>query len=364
MRATESMRGLIVVAVMLGALGCATPRQQERAETIAKPGEVRAIWLASTYFSNAREEAVAKMKDALDGFASIGITDIYCFHVMRDQHEKDWDFLAVLLEKAHARDIRVHPICCPGHVYPAWKEEIIGEHPEWLIKNLAENPPCLNFALAEVREFVLGKVAEMLEYDIDGIQLDGIRFQTNQGFSYDEATCRAFKEEYGKGPLELRWHNSGSVLWCEWMRWNAAHVTALVKGVKDLIERSGKPIPFSVAVFPDHESAKILIGQDWERWTDEGIIDVLCPMLYTGNHAAFAKYVRRAVEVGRGKCPVYAGIAVKIARCENTPEELVKQMRISRREGADGVVFFYGADLLDKKFRDRLSADVFGSAPE
>lgn len=198
-----------------------------------------------------------------------------------------------------------------------------------------------------------------MEYDIDGLQLDGIRFQTRQGFSYDEATCSAFKEQYGKGPQELRWHNCGSMLWCEWMRWNAAHVTTLVRGIKNLIEESGKGIPLSVAVFPDHESAKLLIGQDWESWAAEGIVDILCPMLYTTNHEVFRKYAKRAASVAKGRCLLYNGIALAVPRGNNTPEGVARQVKISRQEGADGVVFFYGGDLLKDEYFDELKAGVF-----
>ena len=363
---------LLCTTVLLAVfVGCVSTEPKGRTGVVGKAldanipprsspdGEVRAVWIASGYFDNEKQKAMPEVRTALDRFAAIGVNDVFCFHVMKYQNEKDWDFLEALLREAHARGIRVHPCWCPGHVYPSWNQEVVEEHPEWLIQNLKENPHTLNFALEEVREFVLSKVAEVLEYDIDGLQLDGICFQTGQGFSYDAATCRAFKEQYGKGPLELRWHNCGSMLWCEWMRWNAAHVTTLVRGVKNLIEESGKGIPLSVAVFPDHESAKLLIGQDWESWAEEGIVDILCPMLYTTNHEVFRKYAKRAASVAKGRCLLYNGIALVIPRGDNMPKDVARQVIIARQEGADGVVFFYGGDLLKDEFFNVLKAGVF-----
>lgn len=371
MNVSGSVKLLCTAALLAVFAGCVSPEHKGHTGVAGKTndantlprsipdGEVRAVWIASSYFNNEKQKAIPEIRTALDRFAAIEVNDIFCFHAMKYQNEKGWDFLETLLSEAHARGIRVHPCWCPGHVYPSWKQEVVEEHPEWLIQNLKENPHTLNFAIEEVREFVLSKVSEVLEYDIDGLQLDGIRFQTGQGFSYDEATCSAFKEQYGKGPQELRWHNCGSMLWCEWMRWNADHVTTMVRGIKSLIEESGKGIPLSVAVFPDHESAKLLIGQDWENWAEEGIVDILCPMLYTGNHEVFRKYAKRATNVAKGRCLLYNGILLSGPRGCNTPKDVVRQVIIARQEGADGVVFFYGGDLLKDEFFDELKVGVF-----
>ena len=321
-------------------------------------GEGRAVWISSGYFSRQKETAVSEIRETLDRFAGIGVNNLFCFSALPGQHQMDWDFLEVLLQQAHARGMKVHPCYCAGHLYPAWKDQIIQQNPQWLIKNIKENRPSLNLALPEVREFIIGKVSEALRYDIDGIHLDYIRFQTGQGFSYDDATCQAFKRLYGSDPLELRWHNCGSVIWCEWMRWNASHVTALVRGVRHAIEESGKQILLSAAVFPDYESAKLLVGQDWQQWAREGLVDILCPMLYTSNHEVFQKYAQRAVEVAAGKCLVYPGIAIVTSHAENTAEDVIRQIRISRGVGADGVVFF-GVQKLKGEFIDLLKTEVF-----
>ncbi len=319
--------------------------------------EARALWISTRQFSKEKEKAQIEMQELFIKYAQIGITDLFAFSVLKWQHKMDWDFLDVLLKEAHAKNIKVHPCICPSHIYPGW-EKTVEEHPEWLMKTIKEISPKLNLAIKDVRDFIIAEIATAYEYDIDGIQLDGIRFQTSQGFSYDDATINAFKKEYGVTPLELRWHNCGSSEWCEWLRWNANHVTTLVRGIKDSIKKSGKDIPLSAAVFPDHESAKLLIGQDWKGWVDEGIIDIICPMIYTSNHDVFRKYTNRAVEVAKGKCLVYPGIAVSTSHNKNTPEELEQQIIISREENADGVVFFSGSSFSDT-YIDKLNSCVF-----
>lgn len=370
MRAAALLNRFLVAGFIVADCGCAPLEHRERcdisdrvrdAQTSARCNphtEGRAVWISSGYFNQEKQRAVSELEDTLDTYARIGINNLFCFSALPGQHQMDWDFLEVLLQQAHARGMKVHPCYCAGHLYPAWRDEIIQQHPQWLIKNIKEDRPSLNLAIPEAREFIIGKVSEALRYDIDGIHLDYIRFQTGQGFSYDDATCQAFKRRYGSGPLELRWHNCGSVIWCEWMRWNASHVTALVRGVRHAIEASGKQVVLSAAVFPDHESAKLLVGQDWQQWAQEGLVDILCPMLYTKNHEVFQKYAQRAVDVVAGECLVYPGIAIVTSHAENTSEGVVQQIRISRRVGADGVVFF-GAGKLKGTFVERLKAGVF-----
>ena len=318
--------------------------------------EGRAVWLHASIFEDEEIEATQHLEELLGKYAEIGINNIFCFYTMMDQHQKKWDFLEVLLEKSHKRGIKIHPIFCPGQRVKL-EGEII-EHPEWLIRGKkGEIYQNLNLANPEVREYIKRQVTEALKYDIDGIHLDYIRFQINQGFSYDKATCEAFKKEFGYSPLDVH-QDCGSMIWCEWIKWNAEQVTELVREIKEMINESGKNIVLGVDVFPDPETAKVLIGQDWELWAREGLVDIICPMQYTNDFDVFRKSVKRAVEATNGKCLIYPGIACHSSHNKNTPEGVVQEVIIAREEGADGVTFFSGTSLTDE-FMNELQSSVF-----
>ncbi len=254
----------------------------------------RAVWIHSSMFSQEKNEAIPQMQEMLDNYAEISINNLYCFSSMIFQHKKEWDFLEVLLEEAHKRNIKVHSIFCPGHRVKLEGE--IKENPEWLIRGMkGEIYPNLNIAIPGVKKYLISQVSEALEYDIDGIHLDYIRFPVNQRFSYDKATCDAFKKEFGYSPIEVA-HDCGSMVWCEWIKWNAKHVTTLVREIKKIIEQSGKNVVLGADVFPNHRSAEILIAQDWVQWAEEGIIDFVCPMLYTNDLELFRQYVKDSCE--------------------------------------------------------------------
>ncbi|MEA1875388.1 MAG: family 10 glycosylhydrolase [Bacteroidota bacterium] len=320
------------------------------------PLEGRAVWLHGSLFEDDEKEATLHMQELLDKYSEIGINTLFCYYTMMDQHNRKWDFLEVLLKEAHERNIKVHANFCPGGGIKLEGE--IKEHPEWLIRGIkGEIYTNLNLANPEAREYIKGKIKEALKYDIDGIHLDYIRFKINQGFSYDKASCEAFKKESGYSPFDGKF-DSGSMIWCEWLRWNAEQVTILVREIKEIMDKSGKDVLLGVDVFSDGDAAKFLIGQDWKLWAEESLVDIICPMQYTNNADMFRRSVKRAVAVTKGKCLIYPGIACHSSHNTNTPEGVVQEVMIAREEGADGVTFFSGFSLTDE-FMNKLKSSVF-----
>ena len=148
------------------------------------------------------------------------------------------------------------------------------------------------------------------------------------------------------------------MVWCEWIKWNAEQVTELVREIKEMINETGKDVVLGVDVFPDPETAKVLIGQDWELWAKEGLVDIICPMQYTNNFDVFRRSVKQAVKATNGKCLIYPGIACNSSHNRNTPEGVIQEVIIAREEGADGVTFFSGTSLTDE-FMEGLKSSVF-----
>lgn len=318
--------------------------------------EGRAVWLHSSIFEDDEKEATQHLKELLSKYAEIGINNIFCYYTMMYQHNRQWNFLKVLLKEAHKRRIRVHSNFCPGQRVKL--EGDIINHPEWLIMGKkGEIYLNLNLANPEAREYIKVQIKEALKYDIDGIHLDYIRFPINQGFSYDKATCEAFKKVSGYSPFDGKF-DSGSMIWCEWIKWNADQVTLLVREIKEIIDKSGKNVVLGVDVFPDVEASKILIGQDWKLWAKEGIVDIICPMQYTNNVDMFRRSVKEAVKATKGKCLVYPGIACFSSHNKNTPEGVVQEVKIARQEGADGVTFFFGY-LIDGRIYEKIEVICF-----
>jgi uncharacterized lipoprotein YddW (UPF0748 family) len=318
--------------------------------------EVRAVWFSTA--NEYSEEAASALEQILPEYEQMHITHLFWFNNLRDgrYRKSSFQLLDSLIIRAHKNHMKVHPVYYPGAPFLAG-----GKYPvkkEWFIIGMkGDTLPSLNLSNPEVQQYILSDISEYLKHDIDGIHLDFIRFPVGQGFSYDSTTLSAFQSVYGKSPLEGP-RDSGSILWCQWIRWNAEHVTDLVAAIRQLLDSKRKDLLLSVAVFPDHEMALADIGQDWPAWADQRLADIFCPMIYTQSASLFEKYVREAVAIIDKKAWVLPGIATTSVHNTSTPDDVIRQVEICRRAGADGMTFFrLGSG--QKEYIEKLKSTVF-----
>jgi uncharacterized lipoprotein YddW (UPF0748 family) len=320
--------------------------------------EFRAVWLHQTLFD--REEITGKEQiiSLLDKYSATGINNLFCYYTLPEENGLEWDYLTFLTEEGRRRSIGIHPVLCPGHEINL--EKGMKEHPEWMIrKRDGQVYPSYNLANPEVREYWLSMISVAMKYDIAGIHLDYMRYPVGQMFSYDSLTCAEFRKVTGFSPLEVS-NDGGSIIWCEWIEWNRSQVTAFVREARRIIDNSGRAIALGVDVFPDPKESEIEIGQSWGTWAEEGLIDFVCPMLYTDSISYFVKYLDRALVTAGNKCSVISGIGLVTSHNKITPELMVAEINASRSVGAHGVAFFSGYSLSDDLL-STLSGSVFRS---
>jgi len=326
----------------------------------AAAAPLRGVWAHPGFFGAKEAEAVAKIKATLDGYVEAGIDTVII--LVKDTSGKvyfnsdigprdpawSWDFFGVFLREAMSRKITVHPWFC---VFP--EAGILGkvrEHPEWLIRSPdGELLGAANPALPEVRAYEISLMTELIaRYPVDWVHLDYVRFPSSPRevyFSWDPGTRALFKSASGIDPVDIKARDSGNILWNEWISWNAGCVTTFLAELRTALGAAGRPVKVSAAVFPAADKAKVLIGQDWAEWPKKGLLDMLCPMLYTNNARWFESYSKEALEVGRGHCLVCPGIGIGTSHNQNTPAGMMEQVRIGDKLGADGVIFFSSSSL-------------------
>ncbi len=318
--------------------------------------ELRGVWLHPGLFNPNQDKAIFQIDSLFKQYSEIGINNLFCYNAAPGENSFTWDYLDALIRKGREYSIKIHPVFYPGYDINLEKE--LARNPSWIIRDMdGKFQPHFNLANPEVRKFWVDKITSVLKYDIDGIHLDYIRFPITQMYSYDSLTCEAFKKEYGYSPLEVS-HDCGSMIWCEWIKWNAKQVTQLVTDIRNALKTSGKPIVLGADVFPDMETADVLIAQNWAEWASNGLVDFICPMLYTNNTDLFRKYIRNALSVAGDKCDVFPGIGVRSSHNTITKDLIVKEVNITREEKTNGMVFFSGYSF-NKEMRDTLKASVF-----
>ena len=269
-----------------------------------------------------------------------------------------WDPLQVAVEEGHARGLAVHAYI---NTFPLWSGQspppdsqpphAYNEHPDWLVCDESGAPMALNSSyvmasagIPAVRERVAAVAKDIADhYAVDGIHLDYIRYPGSQ-YSHDAVSEAAFSRQ--------------SLSWADWQR---EQVKQTVAGVSGAVR-----VPVTAAVWGIYENrwgwsgvsqGNIDYYQDSHAFTQEGLLDANIPMIYwpvtstPGDRLDFRTLVADHV-AAKGSKKLFAGTGNTM-----TYDELVETIRVSREEGADGVVVFdysvYKEDLY------RLKADVF-----
>lgn len=367
------------------------------------------VWMHPGMFGREKEAAVEKMRQTLDEYLKSGINSLFMLvknttgHVYYESEigvkdpAYDWDFFGLFLEEARERGMEVHPWFC---VFP--EAALLGqvrEHPDWLIvgpgREMVRN---VNPALPEVRAYEISLMTELArKYGVDWIHLDYIRFPcepTEPYFSHDARTRKLFLEETGIDFNALKARDSGNPYWNVWLEWNREQVTRFVRELRAELGKTGRQVKISAAVFPDPDNARVLIGQDWLEWGRQGLLDMLCPMLYTNDLPLFERLTKRALAARRIEAQaglvdtagaglvkgatasqvkgsgttkkeniaaaqvrttrgvlVCPGLGIVTSHNQATPEIMLEEIRLAREAGADGVVFFSGGSLKEDFLR-------------
>lgn len=184
-------------------------------------------------------------------------------------------------------------------------------------------------------------------YSIDGLHFDYIRYPDSA-----HCFCAGCRERFATAnniaiaswPKDVL---AGGAHRQAWLDWRRANITKVVRGVREQIEllnrekqQAGQPrVQLSAAVFREWDTDRDDVGQDWKLWCDRGYLDFVCPMDYTTSPTRFARWVERQQEWA-GKVPVYAGIGASSSNSRLTPDQVILQIKTTRRFHTGGFTIF------------------------
>lgn len=297
-----------------------------------------------------------------------------------------FDPLGRLIERARRRGLAVHAwvnvLLTGGFGARLPAGHVLEQHPEWamvprgaaraafkvpragrlwLIRKHADADTeghYLSPAAEGVPGYLEGVVRELVRgYPVGGLHLDFIRYP-GRDWDYSPAALQAFRRARPGGeerdPVALPARDPEG-----WAAFRRDTLTALADRLAAAarVERPGLVI--SAAVVPDEAVALTQKYQDWPLWLSRGILDAVCPMVYTPDTRLFRRQVERARMLAGAQRPVWAGVgAYKLDLAG-----LVEQIEAARATGAAGVVVFSQESLAAGDWA-RLRAAVFaGAAP-
>lgn len=216
-----------------------------------------------------------------------------------------YDPLAFAIKECHRRGMEIHawvvafPICHVPTAKRLGSQALPAKHPELCQKcgdvwMMDPGVPGTDKYLAKICQEIVTK------YDVDGIHLDYIRYPESAIAFSDKRTFA----KYGKGQNLSQWRRD-NVTRC------VKAISTAVKGVKPWVKMSCSPVG-KYADLPRQSSggwnARDAVSQDAIKWLNEGMMDMLFPMMYfDGKH--FYPFAADWAERAGGK-PVVPGLGI------------------------------------------------------
>jgi uncharacterized lipoprotein YddW (UPF0748 family) len=380
-----------IVAIVLPAW--AQEKPSTVVQTVAKPGEVRALWVVRTTLTSP-EKIRAMVQAAKDnGFNTLivqvrGRGDAYYRSrkepramELKDQ-PIEFDPLALTLIEAKQRGLSVHAwvntsLLANLDALPTDLRHVYHKHPEWLavprpvaadLYQMSSRDPRYRARIVEwskanraelegiytgpanpkVRQHIYDIWMDILKnYDVDGLHFDYVRL-ASPDFDYSRTALQKFrkwlepklsgeerrrlKDALKQNPLAAP--DTYAARFADFQR---DQITMLVERIYRGVKQRKPHVTVSAAVFANDENAYTRRFQDWRRWLSMGILDVACPMAYSTDTAVFKKQIEIATtsahSAGRN---VWAGIGAYRILADST----VEKINVARGLGADGIVLF------------------------
>lgn len=199
-----------------------------------------------------------------------------------------------------------------------------GKTLDWLCPSVAAN-----------RKLELDVILEAADrYRPAGMHLDYLRYP-GVSACYAPASRKAYEASIGR-PCTT-WPNPDPT------RYNAFRrdqITSFIREVRTALRAKHPSIQLSVAVWPETDRVKNSLGQDYETWLKQDLVDFLCPMSYTEDHAQYQTWLNRHAALPYGRDRIIPGIGVVSNEATLPPDEVLEQIRLGRAMGFKGYALF------------------------
>jgi uncharacterized lipoprotein YddW (UPF0748 family)/sugar lactone lactonase YvrE len=340
------------------------------AENNFSPSEARAIWISRwTYQSPEDIRTIFKNVKAMNANIAIfqvrgqaetyykSVYEPWAEAISKDGTDPGWDPLSIAVEEAHRLGIQLHAWV---NVYPAWRGKTLPKsptqlwnaHPDWFCYTrdgkrmaLSDEYVVLNPAHPAVQDYLYNIFMELVKnYDIDGLHFDYVRYY-DSSYSYDSVSLQRFNEQY---------HGTPDAMPEQWNEFRREQVTGLIRRTYQAMKTVKPMMMLSASVWGDYDDGYTYYLQDSHRWLAEGIVDFICPMMYTVDNEQYTNWAKQHLKNQHQRF-IYPGIGAYLMK---NPEELVLQIEINRAITAldkiKGTTIFDYSVLFDGANRTKL----------
>ncbi len=266
------------------------------------------------------------------------------------------DVLQEAIAEAHRRGIEVEAWFEYGFVggYTGWypgasgKGKIFDVHPDWVaskqggIEKDNSNFFWMTQTRPEVQAFLLSLITEVArKYDIDGIDLDRIRYAGN-GYGYDAYTDSVYRFQHNGAAPPTNTADSS------WMRWRADILNRFMRAAYDSVKAinpriyvTNAPGFYSSSTYDSYNTNL----QDWWEWVRDGSVDMVQVQMYVSDNTTFDAYLSYLMQHVNPKEKMYPALAVAPNGNQIPTSELTKMVVNTRNRGLKGNAWWYVGDF-------------------
>lgn len=255
-----------------------------------------------------------------------------------------YDPLAFAIEECHKRDMQLHawlvtlPLGKAAHMRSLGKMGLSKRRPK--LCRFYKDSWYMEPGEPETAEYLTALITEIVEkYEVDGIHLDYIRYPDRP-------------REYPDHALHRR-HGSGQSL----ADWRRANITHIVRGIYHKVKSIKPWVRVSCAPLGKHDdltgypsrgwNAHSTVFQEAQKWLDEGIMDILFPMMYfSGNNFYPFMLDWQESSAGRHIAPGLGVYRLLESEGDWSIDEITRQLFTSRAAGTAGTAIFRTEHLL------------------
>lgn len=342
----------------------------------AQTNPMRAIWLRPKEINKKQvEDTVQKLADC--GINTIYLESVYngftIFPVEYDYTYQNpmyggFDVLGAYVEACHSRGMQIHAWVesffigmqranSGGPVYKAKKDWLLTDRDgnNWE-DTMYGKMYFLNPARPECREWIVGLYEIMVtNYDIDGVQLDYVRYPEktkDKDYGFDDYTIKAFQEEKGVDfdPREVKQNSFEADVFAQYKR---NQVTKFVEMCSTRLREIKPDLLLSLSVYPFYNDGVKNFMQSAEEWMKKGYGDLLFPMAYYEN--AVKNLTTQSIKVANDSP---ANTVIGISTQNNFTVESVKNQVQTVLDSGAGVAFFEYETFFSEGYADALKGTL------
>ena len=282
-----------------------------------------------------------------------------------------FDVLAAFTEVCHEYGIELHcwmPVFYSCNTSNAnYKRSVAYKKPAWRLLNNFGSPiysyestgmVFLDPANDEVQDYLAESYTYILKnYDIDGFQLDYIRYRDRydvDDFGYTASAIEKFKKQYPKYKSSNITFDRSAAYWNDWVDFRAQQVTNFVSRMRDIVDAVAPEVVLSADVGVSINDAYTTIYQDSITWLENGWLDMIHPMAYG---SGYSHYAERFIEAAGEKCMVVPGLGIFMDEFDG--DDMALQADEMNLVGCKGVVYFQTAQYFGKGANKVLSDTLY-----